>query len=291
MRSVGSIPSYSTVFFRPIVPHYELKHLYLSPLSGVYWKRYKAKTTTSRNKLIQTSVFTKTAILTKFTGFVKQKLSGRSISGRRACWTKGSYCISKPFVVVKNFTTLSAWCCSIALARSSRTGAWCQQMITAARIQFLMTKSSATHFFSITLIAPLKYFRRAPLITYLCWISNNTTIFSFSLTPGAECVIARAAGSCGYYLTHASFAKQFATIILPSGFLKILSKFILITREPCNFTANKFVVRRGAGFYRRHGKHPNTRGIAMNATDHPHGGKTHTVAMPVSPWGQNTKLK
>jgi ribosomal protein L2 len=73
--------------------------------------------------------------------------------------------------------------------------------------------------------------------------------------------------------------------------LKILSKFIIISTSSNGFTANKFITRPGAGFYRRHGKHPNTRGIAMNATDHPHGGKTHTVAMPVSPWGKNTKLK
>ena len=108
-------------------------------------------------------------------------------------------------------------------------------------------------------------------------------ISSFSLFPAGACVIARAAGSCGYYLTHSTNCISFAIIIFPSGIFKLLSKFILATQKPSEFLSAKFIKNPSAGFFFKHGKHPNTRGIAMNATDHPHGGKTHTITCPVSP--------
>lgn len=291
MCGVGSIPSYSNMLFLPPVSYYNLHHLYLSMFSGIYWKRYRAKTNTSRNKLIQTSIFIKLMTIPTFRNLACRTSAGRTLLGHRACWTKGRYFYNKFFIAIKNFTQLSTWCCAISLMRSTTTGLWYQQVVAASGIKFTIIKNSAFDFFSIKLCAPLKYACLTNFVTYLCWISNNSTIFSFSLYPAAACLIARAPGSCGYYLTHAAFTKQFAIIIFPSGFLKILSKFILITRSSCNFSANKFITRPGAGFYRQRGKHPNTRGVAMNATDHPHGGKTHTVAMPVSPWGRNTKLK
>ena len=41
------------------------------------------------------------------------------------------------------------------------------------------------------------------------------------------------------------------------------------------------------------GKRPQTRGVAMNPVDHPHGGgegKTSGGRSPVSPWGQSAKV-
>ena len=47
-----------------------------------------------------------------------------------------------------------------------------------------------------------------------------------------------------------------------------------------------------AGRNRWKGKRPQTRGVAMNPVDHPHGGgegKTSGGRNPVSPWGKPTK--
>ena len=49
-----------------------------------------------------------------------------------------------------------------------------------------------------------------------------------------------------------------------------------------------------AGRNRWKGKRPQTRGVAMNPVDHPHGGgegKTSGGRHPVSPWGQPAKGK
>jgi Ribosomal Proteins L2, C-terminal domain len=288
---VGSIPSCSTVFFTDFYKYYNLSHLYLSQVDGVYWKKSKAKITTRRNQLIQTSIFTKYVNFVKFTGTVKKNFYGRAVTGRRACWTKGGRALKFFFSSTKQFTYLNFWYCVTALIRSSRTGRWYNQLKTSCGLTVVARKVAMTGFFSPLLISTLKWNLIIPVVTYLCWVSNNTIIFSFSLRPADVCAVARASGSCGYYLTHASATKQFAIIIFPSGVLKLLSKFILVTTRVVGTTSEKFIKHPSAGFYRRHGKHPNTRGIAMNATDHPHGGKTHTVAAPVSPWGKNTKLK
>ena len=46
-----------------------------------------------------------------------------------------------------------------------------------------------------------------------------------------------------------------------------------------------------AGRNRWKGKRPQSRGVAMNPVDHPHGGegKTSGGRSPVSPWGQSAK--
>jgi large subunit ribosomal protein L2 len=33
------------------------------------------------------------------------------------------------------------------------------------------------------------------------------------------------------------------------------------------------------------------RGVAMNAVDHPHGGRTKSLRYPQTPWGKSTKGK
>ncbi len=46
-----------------------------------------------------------------------------------------------------------------------------------------------------------------------------------------------------------------------------------------------------AGRSRWLGVRPQTRGIAMNPVDHPHGGRTNGGRHPVTPWGIKTKGK
>ena len=55
---------------------------------------------------------------------------------------------------------------------------------------------------------------------------------------------------------------------------------------------HELVDRGKAGRSRHRGKRPQTRGVAMNPVDHPHGGgegKTSGGRNPVTPWGQPTR--
>ena len=61
----------------------------------------------------------------------------------------------------------------------------------------------------------------------------------------------------------------------------------------CCFKSRSKNIKIGkAGRNRWRGKRPQTRGVAMNPVDHPHGGgegKTSGGRSPVSPWGQSAK--
>jgi large subunit ribosomal protein L2 len=46
-----------------------------------------------------------------------------------------------------------------------------------------------------------------------------------------------------------------------------------------------------AGYWRSFGVKSIVRGVAMNAVDHPHGGRTKSVKTPQTPWGFVTKKK
>jgi large subunit ribosomal protein L2 len=46
-----------------------------------------------------------------------------------------------------------------------------------------------------------------------------------------------------------------------------------------------------AGYWRLFGNKPTVRGVAMNAVDHPHGGRTKSIKHPLTPWGKTTKKK
>lgn len=46
-----------------------------------------------------------------------------------------------------------------------------------------------------------------------------------------------------------------------------------------------------AGSYRLLGKKANSRGVAMNSIDHPHGGNSNSIKLHKTPWGLPTKKK
>jgi large subunit ribosomal protein L2 len=45
------------------------------------------------------------------------------------------------------------------------------------------------------------------------------------------------------------------------------------------------------GYWRTFGKKPLVRGVAMNAVDHPNGGRTKSLKYSKTPWGTTTKFK
>jgi large subunit ribosomal protein L2 len=46
-----------------------------------------------------------------------------------------------------------------------------------------------------------------------------------------------------------------------------------------------------SGYWRSLGFKSTVRGVAMNAVDHPHGGRTKAVRYQRTPWGKTTKFK
>jgi large subunit ribosomal protein L2 len=120
----------------------------------------------------------------------------------------------------------------------------------------------------------------------LRYIPVGTTIHNIELKPGGGGKMARSAGSSVQLV-----AKEggFATLRLPSTEMRRVPIDCRATVGTVGNAEAELVKVGKAGRNRWKGVRPQTRGVAMNPVDHPHGGgegKTSGGRHPVSPWGQ-----
>ena len=120
-------------------------------------------------------------------------------------------------------------------------------------------------------------------------IPPGTTIHNVELLPGNGGKLARSAGSS---VTLSGFDDDYAIIKLASGETRKVRSNCVATIGAVSNPDQKNIKIGKAGRNRWKGKRPQTRGVAMNPVDHPHGGgegKTSGGRSPVSPWGQSAK--
>ena len=118
------------------------------------------------------------------------------------------------------------------------------------------------------------------------YIPVGTVIHNVELYPGAGGKMARSAGSSVQLV-----AKEgaFATLRLPSSEMRRVPIDCRATVGEVGNSEFELIKVGKAGRSRWQGKRPQTRGVAMNPVDHPHGGgegKTSGGRHPVSPWGK-----
>jgi large subunit ribosomal protein L2 len=119
-------------------------------------------------------------------------------------------------------------------------------------------------------------------------IPTGTVVHSVELTPGAGGRLGRSAGS----------AIQVVAKEGPMVSLRLPSSEVRMVRGECRATVGALSnaehqnIKWGKAGRKRHkGNRPQTRGVAMNPVDHPHGGGEahHTPGgHPVTPWGKPT---
>jgi large subunit ribosomal protein L2 len=112
--------------------------------------------------------------------------------------------------------------------------------------------------------------------------------FNLELQSNTGGKYSRAAGTfCK--LISINLDKNYAKVMLPTGKIKIVSIYCLVSlgRASNIFYKNQFFSK--AGYNRNLGIRPSVRGVAMNPVDHPHGGRTKTNSPEVTPWGKVTK--
>ena len=116
----------------------------------------------------------------------------------------------------------------------------------------------------------------------------GTTVHSIEIKPGAGGKMARSAG-CGAQLV----AKEgdYALLRLPSGELRNVRRECRATIGQVGNAQHENITIGKAGRARWKGVRPQTRGIAMNPVDHPHGGGEGRAKgnHPQTPWGKPTK--
>lgn len=118
------------------------------------------------------------------------------------------------------------------------------------------------------------------------YIPVGTTVHNVELKPGGGAKMGRAAGTSVQLVAKEG---DYATVRLPSTEMRRVPIDCRATvGEVGNADADLIKIGK-AGRNRWKGVRPQTRGVAMNPVDHPHGGgegKTSGGRHPVSPWGK-----
>ena len=120
-------------------------------------------------------------------------------------------------------------------------------------------------------------------------IPPGTLLHNVELIPGNGGKLARSAGAS---IALSGYDGDYAILKLSSGETRKVSSSCTATIGAVSNTDQKNIKIGKAGRNRWRGKRPQTRGVAMNPVDHPHGGgegKTSGGRSPVSPWGQSAK--
>ena len=120
----------------------------------------------------------------------------------------------------------------------------------------------------------------------LRFIPVGTTVHAVELQPGGGAKMARSAGTSVQLVAREGAT---ATLRLPSTEMRRVSIDCRATVGEVGNAEAELIKVGKAGRSRWKGKRPQTRGVAMNPVDHPHGGgegKTSGGRHPVSPWGQ-----
>jgi large subunit ribosomal protein L2 len=120
----------------------------------------------------------------------------------------------------------------------------------------------------------------------LRYIPVGTTVHNVELQPGGGAKMARSAGASVQLVAKEG---SFATMRLPSTEMRRIPIDCRATVGEVGNAEAELVKVGKAGRNRWKGVRPQTRGVAMNPVDHPHGGgegKTSGGRHPVSPWGK-----
>lgn len=123
----------------------------------------------------------------------------------------------------------------------------------------------------------------------LRYLDYRSIFFNLEINPGEGSKYSRSAGTYCKIISM-NFNKDLVKIQLPTGLIKIISIYCLVTLGRASNYNNKKEFLTKAGFNRNLGFRPIVRGVAMNPVDHPHGGRTKTNSPELTPWGKIAKL-
>src|SRR5215207_7998619 len=122
----------------------------------------------------------------------------------------------------------------------------------------------------------------------LAAIPTGTVVHNVELVPGQGARLGRAAGSAIQVVAKEG---DMVSLRLPSSEVRMVRAECRATVGALSNAEHQNVKLGKAGRKRHKGQRPQTRGVAMNPVDHPHGGGEahHTPGgHPVTPWGKPT---
>lgn len=136
----------------------------------------------------------------------------------------------------------------------------------------------------------LKLFRNFLIFNALYKIKKLSFVFCVELIPGKNSQYMLSTGSKAKILK-LDLNSHTILLQLPSKLKKFFSYYSFSLYDQAALPEKKKMLNTKAGYWRSFGVKSIVRGVAMNAVDHPHGGRTKSVKTPLTPWGFVTKKK
>lgn len=267
-------------------------------------KRLRVTSGASRNKLTLKFPLLTNYKLSRLSTRLKN-LSGRTSSGRIAVFSKGSRSL-KSRIVSTNKTfrdrsisfisgfVINPLTSSLKSVVYSSSG--CISYLPATDQHFLF---KLTYFYSLYSIRSSlykdtillkKYIKLTPSFFIIRRLPKNQFVSNLELLPGKGIQYAQSPGSKSIIVKMDTRTGS-ALIKLPSGVRKVFSIYSIGALGRPALRYNKEVNITSAGSRVVKGFKPQTRGVAKNPVDHPHGGRTKSIKYPRTPWGKTTKFK
>lgn len=151
------------------------------------------------------------------------------------------------------------------------------------------SKTRAGNYYYSTIVPPrFSLIYKSGCNVMLRYINYNTLFFNLEVSYKDGGKYCRSAGTFCKAIS-LNFDKDIAKVILPTGCIKVVSIYNIVTLGQASNTGKRFHIYSKAGYYRRLNYRPTVRGVAMNPVDNPHGGRTKTNSPELTPWGKIAK--
>jgi large subunit ribosomal protein L2 len=223
----------------------------------------------------------------------KKNTSGRSNTGKIIFRTKTSFLFKKKHVAInyslqyRHLGTIASFTFIPYKNRLLSLVFFCNGMAS----YFLATNSQILFsFFYVKLPKSLSKVHLPLTHCFLFQIKKLSFVSCLEKIPGKGAQLVRSTGTKAKLMALDDDTRS-CTIKLPSGLKKIFSYYSFAFFEQLAIPFHKRRKNGKAGFWRKFGKKSTVRGVAMNAVDHPHGGRTKSIKTPLTPWGKITKFK
>jgi large subunit ribosomal protein L2 len=234
-----------------------------------------------------------------------KNLAGRTSSGRISVFSKGSRSLKSRIVntnkcfrdtsisIIVGFTVnpINSSLKSLVYASSGRV---CYIPSTEQHFLFNLTYfssifNSRSELFRNT-ISLKKYIKMQPSFFIIRRLPKNQPVSNLEIVPGRGIQYAQSPGSKSTIVKMDTRTGS-SLVRLPSGVRKVFSIYSIGSLGKSSLKDNKDVNVTSAGSRVVKGFKPQTRGVAKNPIDHPHGGRTKSIKYPRTPWGKTTKFK
>lgn len=149
-------------------------------------------------------------------------------------------------------------------------------------------KDTLWRFYSIKKHVKSRKIKIKTIWNLICNLKKQMKVSLLSVEFGCEKIkYVRAIGSFAK-IYQINKREKFSTIILPSKKKYNISIYKVVSKGFIRKFSKHKEINNHAGYWRKLGKKGNSRGVAMNPVDHPHGGRTKAIKLKRTPWGLPT---